>query len=39
MTASAIQKATVAIPVRTIHCRRESEIDVLSPIGRDEEDA
>ena len=36
MTPSAIQKATVETPVRTIHCRREREIDVLSWIGQDE---
>lgn len=34
MIPSAIQKATVETPVRTIHCRREREIDVLSWIGQ-----
>lgn len=36
MIPSAIQKATVATPVRTIHCRREREIDVSSLIGFDQ---
>ena len=36
MIPSAIQKATVETPVRTIHCRREGEIDVLSWIDCDE---